>query len=109
VIAQQFQPRCGQIRRQPGDADVDVLDVVESGLFRPAVLGAGAYREPEYGAEESRAAAQVAHRDSGVVDAEERAGTVRAAPGRRDASRRECEQFQWVAVVITELERGHTS
>ena len=49
VVAQQFQPWRRQIRREPGDADVDVLNAIESSLFAPAVLGAGSRAEPEYG------------------------------------------------------------
>ena len=107
VVVQQFQSRRGQVRREPGDADVDVVDVVEIGLFGPAVLGASSGAEPEDGPEESRAAGRVADRDGGVIDAKKGAGAVDGAPLSRDVSLRECEQFQRVAVVITELERHH--
>jgi hypothetical protein len=40
VVVQQFQPRRWQVGSEPGDADADVVDVVESGLFGPAVLSA---------------------------------------------------------------------
>jgi hypothetical protein len=46
VVVQQFQSWCGQLRREPGDADVDVVDVVEVGLFGPAVLGASSGAAP---------------------------------------------------------------
>ena len=107
VVMQQFQSWRGQVWREPGDADVDVVDVVEIGLFGPAVLGASSGAEPEYGPEESRAAGRVADRYGGVVDAEEGAGAVDGAPLSRDMSLPECQQFQGVAVVITELERRH--
>ena len=35
VVAHQFQSRRRQIRREPGDADMDVFDVVEIGLLGP--------------------------------------------------------------------------
>jgi hypothetical protein len=107
VVVQQFHPRRGQVRREPDDAHVDALDVVEIGLLGPAVLGASSGAEPEYGPEESRAAGRVADRDRGVIDAEEGAGTVADPPGFRDLPAREGEQFQRVTVVIAELERGH--
>ena len=49
VVVQQFQSGRRQIRREPGDADVDVADVVEVVLFGSAVLGASSGAEPEYG------------------------------------------------------------
>ena len=72
VVVEQFQSWCGQVQGEPGNADVDVFDVVEIGLFGSAVLSASSGAEPEYGPEESRAAGRVANPDSGVIDAEER-------------------------------------
>ena len=53
VVVQQFHPWRRQVRAEPGDADLDLVDVVESGLFGPAVLGASSGTEPEYRPEES--------------------------------------------------------
>ena len=47
VIAQQFQPWCRQVLPESSDADVDVFNVVEIGLFGPAVLRASSGAEPE--------------------------------------------------------------
>jgi hypothetical protein len=44
-----------------------------------------------------------------VIDAEKGAGAVGVAPCSGDTSLGECEQFQRMAVVITELERDHAS
>jgi len=107
VVVQQLHPGRGQVRREPDDADVDVVDVIEIGLFRPAVLGATCGAEPEDGPEKSRAAGRVADRDGGVINPDKGAGTVAGAPWSRDVSRREGEQFQRVAVLIAELERHH--
>ena len=109
VVVQQFESWRGQIRREPGDADLYIVDVVEIVLFGSAVLGASSGAEPEYGPEEPRAPGCVANRDSGVIHAEEGAGAVRVPPLSRDTSLREGQQFQRVAVMITELERGHAS
>jgi hypothetical protein len=49
VVVQQVQPRRWQVGSEPGDADADVVDVIESGLFGPAVLSAGPHAEPESG------------------------------------------------------------
>ena len=107
VVVQQLHPGRGQIRREPGDADVDVVDVIEFGLFGPAVLGATPGAEPEDGPEEPRAAGRVADRDGGVIDADKGAGAVGGAPLLPGRPLRECEQFQRVAVLIAELERHH--
>ena len=104
---QQLQSRGEQIRREPGDADPDSVHVVQIGLFGPAVLGAGSGAAPECRPEESRAAGRVADRDGGVIDAEKGAGAIDGAPFPRYTSLREGEQFQRVAVMITELERRH--
>jgi pimeloyl-ACP methyl ester carboxylesterase len=93
VVVQQFHPWRGQVRPEPGDADVDVVDVVEVGLLGSAVLGASSGAEPEHGPEEPRAAGRVADRDSGVIDAEKGSGAVSPAPFSRDAPLREGEQF----------------
>jgi hypothetical protein len=74
-----------------GHADLDVVDVVESGLLGPAVLGAISDAEPEYGPKEPRAAGRVADRDGGVIDAEKGADAVGVAPRSRYTSLRECE------------------
>ena len=107
AVVQQFQSRSGQVRREPGDPDVDVVDIVQIGLLGPAVLGPGSWAEPEYRPEEFRAASRVADRDSGVIDAKKGTGAIGGAPLPRDAPLRECEQFQRVAVMVTELERRH--
>jgi len=109
VVAQQFHPWCGQARPELGNADVDVFDVVEIGLLGPAVLRASSRAEPEDRPEESRADGRVADRDRGVIDAEEGASAVGVAPFCRAMSVREREQFQRVAIMITELERGHAA
>jgi hypothetical protein len=109
VVVQQFQSRRGQVRREPGDAYLDAFDVVQVVLFRSVVLGAGSGAEPEDRPEEFRAASRVAHCDGGVIDTEKGAGAISAAPCARDASFGESEQFQRVAVVIPELERGHAA
>jgi hypothetical protein len=109
AVVQQFQLRRRQIRREPGDADVHVVDVVEIGLLAPPVLGAGSGAEPEYRPEEPGAASPVADRDSGVIDTEKAAGAVGGAPLSWDMPLGKCQQFQRVAVVITELERCHAS
>jgi len=87
VVMRQFHSWRRQVRPEPGDADVDVVDVVESGLSGSAVLGAGSGAEPEYGPEELRAPGGVAHRDGGVIDAEKGAGAVSGAPWSRDTIR----------------------
>jgi hypothetical protein len=97
-----------QAWREPGDADVNVVDVVDVVLFGPAVLGLDSDAEPEYRSEEPGAAGQVADRDGGVIDAGERVG-VSVAPFSRGTCLGECEEFQQVAVVVTELERGSVS
>ena len=47
VVVQQLHPRRGQVRREPGDADVHVVDVIEIGLFGPAVLCATRGADPK--------------------------------------------------------------
>ena len=109
VVVQQFQSRSGQIRREPGDADVDVVNVVEFGLLGLAVLGPGSCAEPEYRPEEFHAASRVADRDSGVIDAKKGTGAIGGAPLPRDAPLRECEQFQPVAVMVGGGGRQHVA
>ena len=46
MVVQQFQSWRGQVRREPGDADVHVVNVVEIGLLGPAVLGASSGANP---------------------------------------------------------------
>jgi hypothetical protein len=86
---QQLQAWRGQVRREPGDADVNVVDVV---LFGPAVLGLDSDAEPEYRSEEPGAAGRAADRDGGVIDAGERVG-VSVAPFSRGTCLGECEEF----------------
>lgn len=80
MVVQQLHPGRGQVRREPGDADVHVVDVIEIGLFGPAVLCATRGAEPEDGPEEPGAAGRVADRDGGVIDPDKGAGTVAGAP-----------------------------
>ena len=109
AVAQQLQPGRGQIRREPGDADVDAVDVVQGFLLGPAILRGAGHAEAEYRAEECRAAGQVADRDGGVIDAQEAARAARVPPLPWLSPRGEREQLQRVAVVIPELEREHAA
>jgi hypothetical protein len=93
VVVQQFEAWRGQIRREPEGADVNVVDVVEVGLLGPAVTSASSEAEPEHGPKEPGADGRVANCDSGVIDAEEGAGTIGVAPFTRYTSVGECEEF----------------
>ena len=109
VVVQQFQSWRGQVRREPGEADVDVFDVVEVGCSGPQFSVQVPVLNPNTDPKNPVFLGCVADPDGGVIDAEKGPGTVSPAPFSWEALVRKGEQFQRVAVVITELERRHAS
>src|SRR6185312_1860949 len=106
-VAQQFDMRGSADRRKRRYLHAWVSQPIEPRLFRSVIERSR--RNPKTEAFIERFAERaVGYADRGMIDAKTEIGRARF-PSRRRVAIRKCEEFQRMAVWITEFERGDTT